>query len=166
MGTRSNIGLQNEDGSYDIIYCHWDGYPSYNGRLLFEHYQDVKKIKKLIALGDLSSLSEEIGTKHPFDAPTRDEGGHAEHKAKYGKMCTAYKRDRGEKDTEAKHYADYDALQKMLADAWTEWLYIYRVQDGKWYYTNNPSPTWFKTCSEEQMQTSLLTPAAWSKDAA
>ena len=25
MGTRSNIGIQNEDGSYDVIYCHWDG---------------------------------------------------------------------------------------------------------------------------------------------
>lgn len=148
MGTRSNIGIQNLDGSYDIIYCHWDGYPEHNGKLLYEHYQDIKKIRELIALGDLSSLGANIGKKHDFDK--RVEG-----------WCTFYARDRGETNVEAQHYATYDDLCKMLEEAWTEWVYLYRMEDGKWYYTNNPSPTWFKCCGTEQMQPSLLTPEAW-----
>ena len=40
MSTRSHIGIWNEDGSLDVIYCHWDGYPSYNGAVLFHHYQE------------------------------------------------------------------------------------------------------------------------------
>ena len=34
MGTRSRIGIRNADDSVDSIYCHWDGYPDHNGRLL------------------------------------------------------------------------------------------------------------------------------------
>ena len=45
MSTRSHIGIWNEDGSLDVIYCHWDGYPSYNGAVLLHHYQDPEKCK-------------------------------------------------------------------------------------------------------------------------
>lgn len=38
MGTRSAIVLKREDGKYQGIYCHWDGYPSNNGKILFENY--------------------------------------------------------------------------------------------------------------------------------
>ena len=55
MSTRSHIGIWNEDGSLDAIYCHWDGYPSYNGALLLHHYQDPEKIRELIALGDITA---------------------------------------------------------------------------------------------------------------
>ena len=60
MSTRSHIGIWNEDGSLDVIYCHWDGYPSYNGALLLHHYQDPEKIRELIALGDISSMAESV----------------------------------------------------------------------------------------------------------
>ena len=60
MSTRSHIGIWNEDGSLDVIYCHWDGYPSYNGAVLLHHYQDPEKIRELIALGDISSLAESV----------------------------------------------------------------------------------------------------------
>ena len=60
MSTRSHIGIWNEDGSLDVIYCHWDGYPSYNGALLLHHYQAPEKIRELIAPGDISSLAESV----------------------------------------------------------------------------------------------------------
>lgn len=170
MGTRSNICIQYLDGSFKAIYCHWDGSPEYNGKILFEHYQDLEKINQLLDLGDLSSLEAEIGVKHPFDRPSRFTKNMKHSKAydtfmkRYSGMCTAYARDRGEKDTEAKTYANYDLLCAMLEESWTEWVYIYRVETGKWYYTNNPSPTWFKTCDTEQAQTCELTPAAWEKE--
>jgi hypothetical protein len=56
MGTRSNIGIENEDGTVDFVYCHWDGYVSNNGRILHDNYQDEDKVRKLIALGEISSL--------------------------------------------------------------------------------------------------------------
>jgi len=58
MGTRSNIAIKNDDGSYDLIYCHWDGYFSNNGVILLKNYQDEEAAKKLILGGDMSALGE------------------------------------------------------------------------------------------------------------
>ena len=60
MGTRSFIGIQNEDESIRYVYCHWDGYPSHNGKILNEHYTDRKKVDKLLDGGDMSVLNEDI----------------------------------------------------------------------------------------------------------
>ena len=60
MSTRLHIGIRNEDGSPDVIYCHWNDYPSYNGALLLHHYQDPEKIRELIALGDISLPAESV----------------------------------------------------------------------------------------------------------
>jgi len=154
MSTRSMIIRENLDGSYDTIYCHWDGYPSNNGRLLLGYWNTPELVGALIKLGDLSSLGTRIGTKHDFDkwdsnGPEMD--------------CNAYGRDRGEKGVKSKHYKDADKLATMLADSWTEWVYTFRLADRKWYYTNNPSPTWFKCCGREQLETTELTPKAWEE---
>jgi hypothetical protein len=45
-------------GLVHSIYCHWDGYLSNNGRILRTYYKDLKKIKRLVALGSLSSLDQ------------------------------------------------------------------------------------------------------------
>jgi hypothetical protein len=56
MGTRSNIGIEWENGDIFFVYCHWDGYPLHNGRILLEHYTTKEDIAELISLGDLSIL--------------------------------------------------------------------------------------------------------------
>ena len=61
MGTRSLIGREISPGKFRIIYCHWDGYLENNGKLLFEHYQDSKKVDELLDLGCISSLATNIG---------------------------------------------------------------------------------------------------------
>ena len=149
MSTRSNIVRENLDGSFDLIYCHWDGYPSNNGKLLIQHYTDPAKIDALLRLGDLSSLAPEIGEKHDFDKPIDG-------------VCNFYGRDRGESGVNVKHYANPEALMEYLKEAWTEWVYVWKVADGKWYFTNNPSPTWFKCCGTTQQETAELTLAACS----
>ena len=56
MSTRCLIGYLREDDKIESIYCHHDGYPEYVGRILKENYKDIKTIKRLMSLGDLSSL--------------------------------------------------------------------------------------------------------------
>ena len=92
MSTRSYIGLLLDDGRVEAIYCHGDGYPSHNGFILNNFYCDIEKIKKLILLGDLSSLAEEIGEKHDFDRCPPN-------------WCNAYSRDRGEESVESQSSA-------------------------------------------------------------
>ena len=57
MSTRSQIGILNKDGSIDSIWCHWDGYPSNNGKILLEEYKTKKSIRKLISEGSIDSLN-------------------------------------------------------------------------------------------------------------
>lgn len=59
MGTRSDIIVKHPDtGEYASIYCHWDGYPSHNGRILLEYYQTYDEVVALISEGQLSTLAE------------------------------------------------------------------------------------------------------------
>lgn len=62
MATRSMIYKEQQDGTLKGIYCHWDGCLEYNGSILLEHYSDPEKLEKLLALGDISSLGEELET--------------------------------------------------------------------------------------------------------
>ena len=54
MGTRSRIGLQLKDNSVVSVYCHYDGYPEFNGRVLREFYNTKEKASDLINGGDMS----------------------------------------------------------------------------------------------------------------
>jgi hypothetical protein len=73
MATRSRIAIEDEKGTVRSVYSHWDGYPSHNGRILFEHFQNPEKVNNLIALGDLSSLAPEIelAEGHTFENPVK-----------------------------------------------------------------------------------------------
>lgn len=116
MATRSHIGLRNLDGTVDYIYCHWDGYPEHNGKILTEHYQTVDKVKQLLDLGSLSVLAEEIGEKQDFnDRSTQRDN-----------WCLAYGRDRGELNT-SKQNKLFGAL---LKDDNVDYLYVF---DGDYW---------------------------------
>lgn len=56
MGTHSRIGLQLADGSILSVYCHYDGYVSFNGVKLVEHFNSYDKASELIDGGDMSCL--------------------------------------------------------------------------------------------------------------
>lgn len=115
MGTRGTIAIQNEDGTVTGIYTHWDSYLSNNGRILEEFYTDEAKVRELIALGDLSSLGAQIGEKHPFDERV-DVETYAETR------CTAYGRDRGEKNVDAQTCDSWSAL---INDFGQEYDYLF-----------------------------------------
>ncbi len=59
MATRSTINRKLESGKIETVYCHWDGYLSNNGVLLFENYQTEEIINELFEkarMGGISSL--------------------------------------------------------------------------------------------------------------
>lgn len=115
MGTKSSISVQ--VGDYvKTIYCHWDGYPSHNGRLLLEHYNSQEMAEALVKLGDLSSLEESIDCPpgHTFETPQPG-------------FSIAYGRDRGESSTAPSIRASYPAaLVKMKQQ------YNYFWDGGRW----------------------------------
>jgi hypothetical protein len=121
MSTRSLIAVQRGE-EFDSIYCHNDGYPSGVGRKLFNYYQDLAKIDQLIALGDISSLGAEIGTKHDFNRPPDD-------------VVNAYGRDRGEKDIEARHAKSLKELFQHADGSDCEYVYLFK--DGAWNVTGH-----------------------------
>jgi len=55
MSTRSRIGIQLADDSILSVYCHYDGYPEFNGVKLVEHFNSYEKAAELIDGGDMSS---------------------------------------------------------------------------------------------------------------
>lgn len=116
MATRSRIGILNEDGTVSSIYSHWDGYPSHHGRILSTSYTDPEKVRKLINLGSISILDDEVETSDP----------HTFEKPKEG-VTVAYHRDRGE---------DYDpprinrSLEDYFEDDNEEYGYLF--VDGEW----------------------------------
>ncbi len=125
MGTRSRIAIKNTDGSIKSIYCHWDGYLCGVGKTLLENYKDENKIKELIALGDISSLSENInppeGITHTFNYPCDG-------------VVVAYHRDRGW-NFHDRTCVDENDLMNYFNDSDEEFLYLFK--DGKWFVAWN-----------------------------
>jgi hypothetical protein len=124
MATRSRIAIENQDGTVSSVYSHWDGYPSHNGRVLFEHYKDSAKLKKLIDLGSLSILAENVDipedvVDHSFANPNKN-------------ITVFYGRDRGEKNTEATTHPNKEAFLRSDVE---EYGYLLTVK-GVWLMAN------------------------------
>jgi len=116
MATRSYIGVRNSDDTVDYIYCHYDGYPDHNGRILTEHYTSLDKVKELLALGDLSILGPEIGEQQDFN----------NRETQNSNWCLAYGRDRGEKGVGVKN----DRFKRVVTDEGIDYAYIF---DGDYW---------------------------------
>lgn len=117
MATRSRIGMEQADGSVKSIYCHNNGYPDYNGLVLDEFYTDPEKVKKLIELGDISSLDSEIdgGENHTYESPQKGQ-------------TVAYHRDRGEELNEPRVDG---SVQEFFNGDIEEYGYLF-TQEGQW----------------------------------
>lgn len=118
MSTNSQIAVQHEDGSISEIYCHWDGYLAYNGRILLTHYNSLELAESLVSLGDLSLLGSRIHPTgpHTFDNPEPD-------------TCIYYNRDRNESDIEP---TKYDSLNDYMILFDHDYEYNYMFANGCW----------------------------------
>lgn len=122
MSTRSAIGIKEAD-IIRSIYCHWDGYPENNGKILYKYYNSKEKVEELLKLGDLSSLHENInppeGVKHDFNEPAEN-------------TCVFYHRDRGEEFQGEIITHDRESMRKAFG--WCEYGYVYDTEKNEWYY--------------------------------
>jgi hypothetical protein len=121
MGTRSTIAIQKTDGSVEQIYCHWDGYLDHNGTILKTNYKTPAEVKRLIRLGDLSSLGirvDPINDHHAFETPEKG-------------TCLYYGRDRGEPDISFRKFEDM--IWFRLNGQWEEYNYLYVESEQHWY---------------------------------
>lgn len=164
MSTRSYILMQNEDGSLDGIYCHFDGsydYPLSVGVILDKYYQDPNRVKQLIRLGDLSSIGAEISPgslvekyghwwnadKHVKNLPHNVQNSYY---ALQYLHCSAYYRDwhQGDKPNIA-HFASFDDfLHSADLDPCIEYFYLMRPSKSRM--------TWFVMCDETKYKFKTL----------
>jgi hypothetical protein len=103
------------------IYCHSDGYLSYVGKVLLEHY-DSTKANFLVAQGDCSMLGKEIGEKIDFNDRMEYDTDNV------AKQCRFYKRDRDETDVDFTVFHNDKELFEGI-DA----VYFYVMRDNVWY---------------------------------
>ena len=127
MATRSAIAIRHGD-RIKAVSCHWDGYPDGVGAILQENYLDSVKLSKLISMGDISSLGEEIGQTHPFSQfeCTPEEWN----EELFSTWTTFYGRDRGEVGGEYKSFATTAEFVDFYTQSWCEYFYLY--DHGTW----------------------------------
>lgn len=137
MATRSTIGVLNTDGSVTAVYCHWDGYPEHNGKILIENYVTEDKVRELVSMGGISSLGRQIGEQHPFSRWEDDQGQHPlVGAAKEARIelaeregwTTFFDRDRGEKDVGPYMFANSTEFVHKFGEE-----YNYLFVGGTWF---------------------------------
>ena len=144
MATRSNIGIVNEDGSITGIYCHFDGYPEYVGKMLLNHYNNDDIVNGLMNLGDLSILSESLYSTTGINLYS-DNNRHTFNNPQKG-VCVAYGRDRGETGSDSRTFEDLGEFENRASYNWADYQYLF--DNGKWMYRNVNKGGWNELTAE------------------
>ena len=104
MGTRSRVAVMHGDVCKSV-YCHYDGYLDYTGRILFEHY-DSARANDLVSRGDNSGVKETVAEMNFYA-------------------------DRGETDVEWQVAHTFEEFLEQVDRCCGEYYYV--MQDGVWY---------------------------------
>jgi len=104
MGTRSRVAVMHGT-TCKSVYCHYDCYLDYTGRILLAHY-DSTAANELIALGDNSGVKETVAEMNFYS-------------------------DRGEEDVSWQVAHSFEEFLDQVEGCGGEYYYIMR--DGVWY---------------------------------
>ena len=121
MSTRSNIGIQKEDGTVEVIYCHFDGYPTGVGQELLDNYNSKKLAQDLVDLGNISGLCESLEL-------TKQEA--YSEKWKHDKM---YQERTQDEEAATKYSSIKKYLDEIKGNVFIEYIYIYDCVMNQWY---------------------------------
>lgn len=120
MGTRSYIAKQIGANSYRTIFSQLDGYPSYLGVLLVDHYNTEEMVDKLLDMGDIYVLKPKLepNADLPHDLMNHQKD-----------VTLTFARDL--------HEDGFDATSKTLEELDENWeieyVYIF-TRENKWKY--------------------------------
>ena len=118
MSTRSEIAIENKDGSISSVYCHSDGYIEHNGCCLNKYYNSHDLALSIINQNDCSYLGETIEDSRFYNS-WRNE------------------------NTKSKKYNNEACfMQDFNNDIFAEYIYLFK--NNKWYVSalkmlNNPN---------------------------
>lgn len=120
MATRSLIGVVLPNNSVQYVYCHWDGYPEHNGKILQENYNSQKLAELVTSLGDISSLQKHFSPtgEHFFGNPQKD-------------VTVLYGRDRGDQDCSPTIVKSTEEYKNLFLSSWYEYGYLF--MNDTWY---------------------------------
>ena len=104
MGTRSRVAVMHGDVCKSV-YCHYDGYLDYTGRILLSHY-DSTAANALIARGDNSGIKETLAEMNFYS-------------------------DRGEEDVSWQVAHTFEEFLEQVEGCCGEYYYV--MKDGVWY---------------------------------
>jgi len=104
MGTRSRVAVMHGDVCKSV-YCHYDGYLDYTGRILLAHY-DSTAANALIARGDNSGVKETIEEMNFYS-------------------------ERGETDVSWQVAHTFEEFLEQVNNCCGEYYYV--MKDGVWY---------------------------------
>ncbi len=104
MGTRSRVAVMHGDVCKSV-YCHYDGYLDYTGRILLAHY-DSTAANALIARGDNSGVKETVAEMNFYS-------------------------DRGEEDVSWQVAHSFEEFLEQVEGCCGEYYYV--MKDGVWY---------------------------------
>lgn len=107
MATRSYVAIKNFDNTFTNIYVHWDGYPSHNGRILWQHYRTEEALRELLSFGSRSILP------------------------------TTPNNDNTYSDEPAETFENIEAWIRAADQQWAEYLYYFDTADDTWYVIGN-----------------------------
>jgi hypothetical protein len=113
MGTRSRVAVMHGNVCKSV-YCHYDGYLDYTGRILLDHY-DSTAANMLIARGDNSGVKETVEEMNFYE-------------------------DREAQDEDVTEFLDstpwtvahtFEEFLDQVESCWGEYYYV--MKDGVWY---------------------------------
>jgi hypothetical protein len=136
MSTPCLIAVQRPKG-FGVVVCHSDGYTTYMGPMLTQHYSNRRKLEGLVANRDMSILRENVGRKHKHHEHYTGKLPWHLYPANVHRWTTFYQRDRGEPDSamNKQYVGSFPALLRE-AEHWYN-LYVYTLK-GVWrFWTSN-----------------------------
>ena len=104
MSTRSRVAVMHGD-VFKRVYCHYDGYLDYTGRILLAHYNSTAA-NLLIARGDNSGVKETLEEMNFYS-------------------------DRGEEDVSWRVAHSFEEFLEQVNNCYGEYYYV--MKDGVWY---------------------------------
>ena len=122
MSTRSEIAIENKDGSISSIYCHSDGYIEHNGCCLNKYYNSYDLALSIINQNDCSYLGATIEDSRFYNS-WRNE------------------------NTKSKKFDNEKIFMRELSDdIFAEYIYLFK--NDKWYVSelrllDNPNDNYY-----------------------